>query len=82
MVDVKQVLDLEQALKLLAADAAVKVERFREYTRELGKEELAEIWNTSGHDPLVATKLIYKRYTTEESPDKSFVMKEIGFWTS
>lgn len=71
MTDIKEVLDLERALRLLAADAAEKVDRFREYTCELKKEELAEIWNASGHDSLIATELLYKRYTSEESPDKN-----------
>jgi len=70
MTDIKEVLNLERALRLLAADAAEKVDRFCEYTRELKKEDLAEIWNDSGHDSLIATEILYKRYTSEESPDK------------
>jgi len=80
MIDIKEVLDLEQALKLLAADAAIKVDRFCKYTHDLDKEELAEIWSASGHDSLIATELLYKRYTSEESPDKSFAMKNDKNW--
>ena len=80
MTDIKEVLDLELALKLLAADAAKKVDRFCEYTRDMDKEELAKIWNSSGHDSLIATEILYKRYTSEESPDKSFAMRDDKNW--
>lgn len=80
MTNAKEVLDLELALTLLAADAAEKMNRFREYTDELGKEELTEIWNASGHDSLVATEMLYKRYTSEENPDKGFAMNDDRNW--
>ena len=80
MTKAKEVLDLELALRLLAADAAEKVDRFREYTNELEKEELTEIWNASGHDSLIATELLYERYTSEESPDKNHTMVNDMDW--
>lgn len=80
MTDIMEVLDLELALKLLAADAAKKMDLFREYTRELDKNELAEIWNASGRDSAIATEMLYRRYTSEESPDKSFAMRDGKNW--
>jgi len=80
MVEIGTVLDLERALKLLAEDALVKVEKFREFARELGKEELTKIWNASGNDPLKATELIYRRYTTEEGPNGHVAMSDGRNW--
>jgi hypothetical protein len=80
MVNVGTVLDLEKALELLASDTLAKIEKFREYARELGKDELTEIWNTSGNDPLIATELIYKRYTTEEGPNGHIAMSGERNW--
>lgn len=80
MVNVGTVLDLEKALELLASDTLSKIEKFREYARELGKDELTEIWNTSGNDPLKATELIYKRYTTEEDPNGHVAMSGERNW--
>lgn len=80
MVSVGTVLDLEKVLELLAKDALDKVEKFRDYARELGKDELTEIWDTSGNDPLKATELIYRRYTTEEGPNEHIAMRDERNW--
>lgn len=80
MVDVGTILDLDEALKLLASDALVKLDKFRDFARELGKDELTEIWKTSGNDSLKATELIYKRYTAEEDPSKGVAMSGERNW--
>jgi len=80
MVELGTVLDLERALKLLAAEAAEKVNRFREYARAIDDKELTEIWDASGHDPRIATELIYRMYTTEKDPEKNFAMSDGKNW--
>jgi hypothetical protein len=80
MVDVGTVLDLDEALKLLASDALRKLEKFREYARGIGEDELTKIWIASGNNPLKATELIYKRYTTEEGPDGQIAMSGERNW--
>lgn len=78
MTDLSKVLDIEKALELLSYEAYEKVGQFKKFANDLGTKELDKILHSAGHDPAAATEVIYRIYTKEEDPNKSFAVNDKG----